>query len=208
MELFSIFSAFGLAASAGINAYIPLLTVALLAKFTNLITLSPTWQNTLTSWWIIGLLIVLTIIEIVADKVPMVNHINDIVMTIIRPVAGAIVFAATTSNPAIKVNEVFAVAMGILLAGSVHAVKAGIVRPAVTAATGTAGNVPVSAAEDGVATVMSVTAILSPILVMVLLIGLATVLVFIIRALSRRKKRKEVEKARLKSEKADIEKGK
>ncbi|NMC54775.1 MAG: DUF4126 domain-containing protein, partial [Chloroflexi bacterium] len=40
MDIFSIFSAFGLSASAGLNAYIPLLIVALLAKFTDLIKLS------------------------------------------------------------------------------------------------------------------------------------------------------------------------
>jgi uncharacterized membrane protein len=191
LEIFSIFTAFGLAASAGLNAYIPLLAVALLAKFTNLIQLGPTWQNTLTSWWIIGLLIILTIIEFFADKIPVVNHINDIIMTIIRPFAGAIVFAAVTSHSIIKVNQIFALAMGILLAGSVHAVKAAVVRPVVTAATGTAGNIPVSIAEDGVCTVVSVTAILMPILVIFLLIGLIILTIFIIRKLIKKKREKD-----------------
>ena len=39
MDIFNVFSAFGLSASAGLNAYIPLLVVSLLSKFTNLINL-------------------------------------------------------------------------------------------------------------------------------------------------------------------------
>ena len=41
--LMGIFSAFGLSASAGLNAYIPLLVVAILARSTHLITLSSPW---------------------------------------------------------------------------------------------------------------------------------------------------------------------
>ena len=69
--LFStILEAFGLSASAGLNAYIPLLVVSLLAKFTNLIELTPPW-DALTSWWTIGVLTVLCLIEAVADKIPL-----------------------------------------------------------------------------------------------------------------------------------------
>ena len=60
-----IFTAFGLSASAGLNAYIPLLVVAVIAKFTDLITLSQPW-DTLESWWVIGLLVVLSLIEFFA----------------------------------------------------------------------------------------------------------------------------------------------
>ena len=68
MDLLGIFSAFGLSASAGLNAYIPLLVVALLARFTSLIKLNSPW-DTLTSWWIIGLLVLLSLIEFFADKI-------------------------------------------------------------------------------------------------------------------------------------------
>ena len=54
-NLFGIFSAFGLSASAGLNAYIPLLVISLMARFTDLIKLGKPW-DALTSWWIIGLL--------------------------------------------------------------------------------------------------------------------------------------------------------
>ena len=143
--LTGIFAAFGLSASAGLNAYIPLLIVALVARFTNLVHLNPPW-DTLTSWWVIGFLAVLSLIEFFADKVPAVNHINDIVQTIVRPAAGAIVFAAS-AKVITDVHPVLALALGLLVAGGVHTVKAAAVRPAVTATTGGAGNVPVSVAE-------------------------------------------------------------
>jgi len=94
-SVLGIFSAFGLSASAGLNAYIPLLVVALMARFTNLIKLSPPY-DALTSWWIIGLLIVLSLIEFLVDKFPAINHINDfVIQTFVRLAAGAIVFAAS-----------------------------------------------------------------------------------------------------------------
>jgi hypothetical protein len=177
MELLTgIFTAFGLSASAGLNAYIPLLLVGLLARYTNLINLNSPW-DTLASPWIILMLCLLVIIEMVADKVPAVNHVNDLIQTIIRPAAGAIAFAAS-ANVVTDVNPVLALASGLLIAGSVHVAKAGAVRPMVTATTGGVGNVPVSIAEDIVSTVLSILAIIVPLLVGTLLIVFAAFLVY------------------------------
>jgi hypothetical protein len=159
----SIFSAFGLSASAGLNAYIPLLVVALLARFTDLIELSSPW-NALESWWIIGLLVILSLVEFFADKIPAVNHLNDAIQTIVRPAAGAIVFAA--SAKAINdIHPVLSMAAGLLVAGGVHAVKSLAVRPAVTATTGGVGNVPISILEDLISTVLSILSVVIPILI-------------------------------------------
>ena len=180
-----ILAAFGLSASAGLNAYIPLLVVSLLAKFTNLINLSEPW-DAMESWWIIGLLIVLSLIEFFADKVPAVNHINDIIQTFIRPTAGAILFAASASVIT-EVHPVLSLAAGLLIAGSVHIVKSAAVRPAVTAATAGTGNVPVSMLEDVLSTVLSLLSVILPILMGIVLILLA---VWIIWWLSTRESRK------------------
>jgi hypothetical protein len=174
--LTGIFSAFGLSASAGLNAYIPLLTIALLAKFTDLIKLSSPW-DTLTNWWVIGLLAVLLLIEIFADKVPAVNHINDILQTFVRPVAGAIAFAAS-AGVASNIHPVLAMAAGLLVAGSVHTVKAVAVRPAVTATTGGVGNVPVSILEDVVSTVVSILSIVIPILIGLIILTILAVIIW------------------------------
>lgn len=174
--LTGIFTAFGLSASAGLNAYIPLLLVGLLAKYTNLIHLNQPW-DTLANPWIILLLCVLVIIEMLADKVPAVNHINDLIQTLIRPAAGAVAFAAS-ANVVTDVSPVLALACGLLVAGTVHVAKAGAVRPMVTATTGGAGNIPVSIAEDVVSTVLSFLAIAVPILVGTIMIVLAAFLIY------------------------------
>lgn len=161
--LTGIFSAFGLSASAGLNAYIPLLVIALLGRFTNLIELRSPW-DALESWWIIGLLVVLSLIEFFADKVPAVNHANDLIQTIVRPVAGAIVFAAS-AQVVTDIHPVLSLAAGLLVAGSVHTVKSLAIRPAVTATTGGAGNVPVSILEDVVSTILSILSVVIPILI-------------------------------------------
>lgn len=166
--LSGILSAFGLSASAGLNAYIPLLVVALLGRFTNLIELSPPW-NTLTNGWIIGLLIVLIAIEFFADKVPAVNHVNDLIQTFVRPTAGAILFAAS-ARAITDIHPVLALSCGLIVAGSVHAVKSVAVRPAVTATTGGSGNVLVSIAEDLVATLLSILSVVIPLLIAMMVI--------------------------------------
>jgi hypothetical protein len=167
--LLGIFSAFGLSASAGLNAYIPLLVVALMARYTPLIKLNPPY-DVLTSWWIIGLLIVLTGIEFFVDKIPAVHHINDLVIqTFVRPLAGAIVFAAST-NVISNLHPILALALGLIMAGSVHAVKSVAVRPVVGVATGGLANVPVSMAEDATSTTLSILSITFPIVVFIIVV--------------------------------------
>ncbi|HKJ38798.1 MAG TPA: DUF4126 domain-containing protein [Anaerolineales bacterium] len=174
--LTGIFTAFGLSASAGLNAYIPLLMVGLLARYTNLIALNQPW-DTLASPWIILMLCVLVIIEMLADKVPAVNHINDAIQTLIRPAAGAIAFAAS-ANVVTDISPVLALASGLLVAGTVHVAKSGMVRPAITATTGGAANVPVSIAEDVISTVLSILAIVIPILIGTLLVVIASFIIW------------------------------
>ena len=161
--LLGIFSAFGLSASAGLNAYIPLLVIGVIAHYSpKTLNLNQPFDM-LANPWILVLLGVLVLIEMVADKVPAVNHINDLIQTVVRPAAGAIAFAAS-ANVVTDISPVLALACGLLVAGSVHTVKAAAVRPAVTATTGGAGNVPVSIAEDIFAFITSVLAIMIPII--------------------------------------------
>ncbi len=185
MDVLGIFSAFGLSASAGLNAYIPLLTVALLAKFTTLIKLDEPW-SALTSWWIIGLLVVLSLIEFFADKIPAVNHINDIIQTFIRPAAGAIVFAAS-ARVITEIHPVLAMGLGLLVAGAVHGTKALVVRPVVTATTGGTANAAVSAMEDVVSVSVSVLAVVVPIAAAAVTVLLAVWLVTFLVWRSRRR---------------------
>jgi hypothetical protein len=174
--LFGIMTAFGLSASAGLNAYIPLLVVGVIAHYTDLIHLNPPY-DILANPWVLIVVGVLLIIEMLADKIPAVNHINDIIQTGIRPAAGAIIFAAS-AHVITNVHPVIAILCGLLVAGSVHIVKAAAVRPAVTATTGGAGNTPVSIAEDLIATVLSVLSVIIPAIVVVLLVVLIALVIW------------------------------
>ena len=172
-----IAAAFGLSTSTGLNAYIPLLVVATVGRLSiitgwDLILLRQPW-DALTSWWAIGLLAVLLLIEMTVDKIPAVDTVNDVVHTVIRPAAGAILFAAN-AKVITDIHPVLALACGLLLAGGVHAVKA-TARPVVTATTAGLGNPLVSVLEDVVAIVVSVLSVLIPILAaMIVILVLAT----------------------------------
>jgi len=166
--LTSILSAFGLSGSAGLNAYLPLLIVALTARFTDLIVLKEPW-DTLEHPWVIGVLAILLVIETFADKIPAINHINDAIQTFIRPAAGAILFAAS-ANVITDVHPAIALILGLFVAGSVHAAKSGLLRPAVTATTGGVANPIVSIIEDVIAAVISILAVVLPAIMVAMLI--------------------------------------
>jgi len=177
MDLASgLLTAFGLAASAGLNAYIPLLIVALLGRFTTWFTLNSPW-DALTSWWVIGALVLLTVIEFFADKAPAINHVNDVIQTFVRPAAGAILFAASAGAVS-NIHPIVAMIAGLLVAGGVHTVKAAAVRPAVTATTGGLGNIPVSVAEDLAAVFISIAAIVVPVVIAAIVIVITSLFVW------------------------------
>ncbi len=162
-----LLAAFGLAAATGLNAYLPLLIVGALARYTDLITLKSPW-SALTHPVVLVVLVVLLIIEITVDKIPAVDTINDVIQTLIRPAAGAILFAAS-SNVISDMSPVLAMVCGLLVAGGVHAAKA-TVRPAVTATTAGLGNPVVSAVEDTISGVTTLVAIIIPALILVIFI--------------------------------------
>ena len=168
-----IFSAFGLSASAGLNAYLPLLIVAVSARL-NLFELNEPF-DAMQSWWVIGLLAVLTLIEVLVDKIPAVDTANDVINTVIRPAAGALLFAAS-ANVVNDVSPVLSIILGLLTAGGVHAAKASL-RPAITATTAGVGNPVVSTVEDIIAAITSLLAVLIP--WMVLLVAVAGIVMFL-----------------------------
>lgn len=156
-----ILTAVGLALPAGLNAYIPLLGLAI-AQRMGVIELGSPW-STMGEWWAILLITCLLIVEILADKFPAVDHVNDIIQTFVRPAAGAVVAVAASGQAGD--NYPFAMVLfGIVLAGGVHAVKAGS-RPVVNAATGGVGAPVASTVEDIFAVFSTIAALLMPVLV-------------------------------------------
>ncbi len=164
-----LLTALGLSVPAGLNAYIPLLAVALAQRFDWLELREP--FSILGEWWLIAIIAVLLIVELIADKVPAVDHVNDIIQTVVRPAAGGIVAVAAAGN-AVDVSPWLLVLAGVLLAGGVHATKA-TARPAVNATTAGAGAPVVSTIEDVAATALSIVAIVAPYLVAAGLVLLA-----------------------------------
>lgn len=162
-----VFTAFGISAAAGLNAYIPLLIVGLLARYTELITLRGNW-TVLENGWVLAALVVLLVIEMTVDKIAVADSVNDAIQTFVRPAAGAILFAAS-SNLISDMSPALAMILGILSAGGLHVVKA-TARPVVTATTGGIGNPIVSVVEDVASASLTFLAILIPILTVVLLV--------------------------------------
>ena len=151
------------------NAYIPLLLVALAARFPMsdpLVKLQAPY-DLIGSWWAIGLLAVLLVVEMVADKIPAVDTVNDGINTIVRPAAGAILFAGS-ANVITDIHPILALGAGLLVAGGVHATKTAA-RPVVTVTTAGVGNPIVSIIEDVVALVVSLLAIVLPIIAALLM---------------------------------------
>lgn len=169
----------GLATAAGLNAYIPLLAIGLLGRYTDLIELPKTWVW-LENGWVIAIFAVLLAIEFVADKIPAVDSVNDVLQTLVRPASGGLVFAAgagsetvTVSNPGDLFTQKLwiPIVVGLLIALTVHIGKA-TVRPVANVATVGMAAPVVSTAEDVTSTGLSLTAIIIPILVVVILIVL------------------------------------
>ncbi len=184
--LSGIFTAFGLSASAGLNAYLPLLIVALVARFSNLITLSPPYHH-LTNGWVIVVIAVLLCIEFFADRIAVLDTANDVVQTLIRPTAGAILFAAG-SNVIGDIHPVLALICGLIVAGGVHATKATI-RPVVTGTSGGLLNPVVSTVEDVTSLTLTLLSILVPLLTGFLLGAVVVIVAWWVVA---RRRRKEV----------------
>jgi len=181
--VYAFLTGLGLALPAGLNAYIPLLVVALADRYTGLIHLTDPY-DALSSPAAILVLSVLLAVELLADKIPLVDHVNDLIQTAVRPAAGAVLLMATTSAVP-SINPIVAMLLGLSVAGGVHVAKSSF-RPLVTASTGGVGNPVVSAMEDGTAVVMSVVALIAPILIAVFLMSLAIAVALILRRRHRR----------------------
>ncbi|MFI5931484.1 DUF4126 domain-containing protein [Actinoplanes sp. NPDC051494] len=185
----------GLAASAGLNAYIPLLIMGLLARFTDAINL-PSGFQWVSNGWVIAILVALLAVEVVADKVPVVDHVNDIVQTVVRPTAGGLVFGAGSSSQTATVTDPGAffgshqwvpVAAGVVIALCVHTFKAAA-RPVVNATTAGVGAPVASTAEDITSVVLSLLAIILPVLVLVALVLLVAAGWWVVRRRAQRKR--------------------
>lgn len=185
----------GLASAAGLNAYIPLLAMGLLARFTDLVNLPVGWAW-LENGWVIGIVAVLLVVEIVADKIPALDSVNDVIQTFVRPTAGGIVFGAGTSAETSAVADPGAVVssgqwipivVGVVVALLMHLTKSAV-RPVANVATAGVAAPVLSTIEDGVSIGLVFVAILLPVLVLFVLVFIAWAAFALIRRRRRRQR--------------------
>jgi uncharacterized membrane protein len=158
--------AIALAASAGLRAWLPLLLAGGLAR-AGVLDLGDSFSF-LASNKALVLFGVATVIELVGDKVPAVDHALDVIGTPLRPAAGALLAASvlgTVSDPLTAM--VLGTAVGAPTALVPHAAKAAL-RTVSTTLTGGLANPVLSLLEDALSLVTFVLAVLVPVLVVIL----------------------------------------
>lgn len=189
-----LMTGFGLASAAGLNAYIPLLSMGLLSRYTDLVNLPSGW-SWLENGWVLVLVAVLLVIEIVADKIPALDSVNDAVQTFVRPTSGGIVFASGTAAQTAAITDPgeFArtgqwvpVVIGVVTALVVSLTKTAV-RPAANVATGGVAAPVLSTIEDAASVSLTFIAILIPALVLIVLMALLWAAVWLLRRRRRRR---------------------
>jgi hypothetical protein len=166
-----------LAASAGLRAFMPLFGLGLASRVLGF-SIAPSMEWMASNVGLVGLGVAM-VIELVADKVPIVDHALDVLHTIIGPLAGALVTFGLWSDWPPAVAGILAVALGAPVAGLVHAISA-TTRVKTTIFSGGAFNPAVSLAEDGLSVGAILIALVLPILALIIAI---IVLVVILRFL-------------------------
>lgn len=164
--LAALLSSIGLALPAGLNAWLPFLILALADRYTSAVDLEAPFDFISSTPGLIIILLLLPI-ELILDKIPGLDHLNDLVHTVIRPVAGAIL-AAAVADASGDVDAWIGALIGVTGAGATHAAKMST-RPVVTVSTGGVGNPIVSTIEDAAATIASLIAVFLPWLLVIVL---------------------------------------
>ncbi len=169
-----VLAGMSLAACCGLRAFLPPFAVGLAARlgvtglaFGDGFALNPAfdWLASTPALVVFG---VAVLFEVAADKVPVIDHMLDLVQTWVRPVAGALVVASTLA----ELDPLWAAVTGLVLgggiAGGVHVAKAQI-RLLSTLGTGGIASPVLSVIEDVLAIVGSWLAIVAAVVAAVLI---------------------------------------
>jgi hypothetical protein len=164
--LLAVLLGLGLSASTGLNTFLPLLLLSAAARFQIAgIELGQRF-DWLSSDVAIIVLIVASIVEIVGDKVPAVDHFLDSIGTFVRPIAATVATASVLTGA--DVNPTVAAIVGIMIGAPTslgfHTLKAGT-RVASSAATLGCANPILSLIEDAISLGLTVLAIFVPLAV-------------------------------------------
>jgi hypothetical protein len=172
LAFFSFLSSLGLGSAAGLNAFLPILTIGVLARI-GLIQLNAPF-DIISHPLVLLIVAALAVVDFIGDKVPMVDNGLHAIGLVLSPIAGAILALAATGDAA-SVHPIVLGGAGLVAALGVHGARSAI-RPIIAAATGGTGNPVISVVEDIGALIMSVLAVLVPILaaIVALIAGVLT----------------------------------
>lgn len=169
----AILMGISLAACAGLRAFLPLLAAGLAVRM-EWWHVQPwlQWMGSTEALVTFGLA---TLLEVLSDKVPILDHALDVFHSFARPVAGALVAMGAFYQG----SPLYATALGIILgaplAGGFHFARAGT-RVASTATTGGVANPVLSSIEDMLAATGVLFALIAPIVTFLALLALAVVI--------------------------------
>ncbi|MFQ5671176.1 MAG: DUF4126 domain-containing protein [Acidobacteriota bacterium] len=165
--ILQILGGLGLAAAAGLRAFLPPLVAGLLGRL-DLVHLRPEleWLQSTPALAVLGAAV---LFEVLGDKIPLLDHALDLLGTVLKPASGALALAAPLVEPSPMVAAVTALALGGTVAGAVHVAKSGL-RLASTGTTGGLANPILSLGEDILSLGGALVALLSPLLVLVVLV--------------------------------------
>jgi hypothetical protein len=172
--------AVALAACAGLRAWLPLLLACALSR-AGWLQLGDSFRF-LGSNQALALFAIATALELIGDKIPAVDHTLDMLGTVLRPAAGALLAASVlghVSDPLTAV--VLGTALGAPAALVPHAAKS-VLRAASTTLTAGLANPVLSVLEDAATLMLFALAVLVPLVVIAIL---AVMLHFVARRLSR-----------------------
>jgi hypothetical protein len=158
----------GLAACAGLRAFLPLFVVGLSGRL-DLVTLSDSF-NWLSGWPALIVFGAAVVIETLGDKFPVVDHVLDTVQVFVKPIAGALVMATVIEDWDPLYVAIFSLVVGGSTAGLVHVTKAKL-RLASSVMTAGLGNPVLSVTEDLGALVGTVGSIAIPSVMVLVAVG-------------------------------------
>lgn len=154
----------GLSASTGLNTWLPLLLMSAAAR----LHVGGVHLNGSFAWLAsdvaLAVLVIATLIEVVADKVPAVDHALHGIATFVRPLAAAVAVAAAFTKLDPMVAAVIGLMIGAPTALGMHSIKTAT-RVGSSVTTFGCANPFLSIVDDIVSFVLSVIAIFTPILV-------------------------------------------
>jgi hypothetical protein len=181
----SIALGIGLAAATGLRLFLPMLIVSA-AAYAGYLPLSENfaWLATPAALILLG---VAAIVEILAYYIPGVDNLLDTLATPAAFVAGTVISAAVITDLPPMVKWAAAIIAGGGIAGLTQSVTT-LVRAKSTVMTGTLGNPAVATAELGGSLIVSLLALIAPVVTALAIIVLLWLAIRWVRGLSRERR--------------------